>query len=339
MLERRLDTFFPFMSWAWRAYPRVARVALSHPIVTAGLIQLWEADAKAAEAEGRPAYQVPSVAINGDTPFVGLLASVFSPEQEAELRVNPLAFLMPFGGESFAAFTEPEKADTPYQKLEQVLGTIGLSGSPVIDATAYVTGQDFQSPGPLSRYANIDQAVDEATGIDLQVPSLAHGTLRAARKAITGDEDTYDPVVNKAKELIFERTGTPASDRKNVMLATQLEDPDSPLMRLAESVLDTSGAKRAIFNANSPVNVMMNTASGNARRQARLGMPFEFEEIKAMEELSPQLATLMEQENNRYKASNPAAAIQDRPRIQPRDLALARGEEKRRLLRELYGVQ
>ena len=123
------------------------------------------------------------------------------------------------------------------------------------------------------------------------------------------------------------------------MLAVQLEDPDSPLMRLAERVLDTSGAIRSGFNANSPVSVMVNTESGSARRQARLGIPFEYEEIKAMEELSPQLAKQMEQENNRYKQQNPAAAIQDRPRINPRDLALARGAEKRRLLRELYGVQ
>lgn len=109
-------------------------------------------------------------------------------------------------------------------------------------------------------------------------------------------------------------------------------------MRLAERVLDTTGAGRALFNAQSPASITVTTETAKERRKARLGMPFEYEEIEAMREVSEELADAMQAENDKYGQNNPAADVYKKPKITAAQLTLAKGAEKRRLLRELYQV-
>lgn len=326
--ERMVDRFFPFMSWSWRAYPRVARMALEHPAVTAGLIHLYKAERAQAESEGRPSYQYGTLGINNDTPLMGVLLNVFSPEQEAELRFNPLALLNPMSTDLLAAGTgAPDTGsedDSPFKKVIDTIGLTGASPSPALQTAMYLTGQDWRGPGALSRYAAFDQLPDEL-GIGYELPSLAHGTLRKGRELLTGEKDTYDPVKAKAYELVYEDTGLPVSDRRNKQLAVAIESGNSPYLDKAERVLDVSGSVRAGFNANSPVSLQLTSETKKAERKAKKdGLPHSYEEIQKWKELLPPFAKQMEAENAEWLRTHPVAAIGKKPSVS--------NEEKRRFL-------
>lgn len=236
----------------------------------------------------------------------------------------------------------------------QVTHYLSVTGRPYADVAVLIGGQDYREyriTRDEDDIAAVNAAVDafwhdnvegevapDVGGSSGELPSLAHGTLRGLREKVTGEKDTYDPVYNKAQELIYEKTGYPSADGRNVILSSQLQDKDSPLMRLAERVLDTTGAGRALFNAQSPASIAVTTETAKERRKARLGMPFEYEEIEAMREVSEELADAMQAENDKYGQNNPAADVYKKPKITAAQLTLAKGAEKRRLLRELYQV-
>lgn len=340
-LERSIDKFFPFLSWSWRNYGRVSMAVLSHPAVAAGAIQLLQAEMEDAKANKRPAYLATTVGFDKDTPLIGVLARIFSPEQEASVRINPLSVFNPFGAELFGGGKSADEADTmtPYQRAEELAGLFGASPSPVIQAGAYVTGQDYQSPSPLSRYNAVDQAFDDL-GINAEVPSLAHGTLRGAREMITGKQDTYDPIEAKLKELVFEKTGAPLSDTRNTMLAAQLAagiDPQG-LRAQAERIVDLGGGGRALFNANSPISASVVTDTAEAKRAAGQP-PHSYEDIQAAKTAGlTVLARLWTEENDQWYLQNPIAATGKNARVNPANITIARGAEKRRLLQQSMGV-
>lgn len=325
-LEQAANVPFPFMSWAWRAYPRVAYAVLQHPAVVAGILQLYQADIAQAKGEGRPGYQYGTLSIDKDTPFVGLLAKVFSPEQEAEVRFNPIAMFSPLGGEALSAVggAEDKGDQTLYQQAMDAVGLVGASPSPLLQAGAYISGQDYQSPSALSRYAPIDQAVDNAGIGFTEVPTI-QGPLRGAREMVTGKKDTYDPVLTKAYELVLEETGVPISDTRNKAIAIAIKNGDSPYLQRAERIVDVGGAGRAAFNANSPVSVQVTSETTKDKREAQLGTPYSYEEIEAVKAIDPRAAALMERKNQEFLLRNPAAAVGVKPKITARDLTIARG--------------
>jgi hypothetical protein len=310
--ESLVRKFVPFMSWSWRAYPRVAKYALAHPALSVALLHLYAADRAQAEAEGRPAYQVGTVAINKDTPLVGLLASVFTPEQEATVRLNPLSLFSPVSGElAGLGMDTGNPPENVYQQATQGLAVAGGSFNPLIQTAAYLTGADYKAPGNASRYAPIDQYLGNQTG--LEVPTI-QGPLRAARKAITGalpagaQPDTYDPVEAKAKELVFELTGKPLEDAANKQYALDIQQKTG-IYKVAEQDYLQGGALRAAANAVSPASLTTTTATTEQRRAAGQP-PFSYDDIKlAQQQNLPALVKAMNAANDAFYAQNPAAAV------------------------------
>lgn len=340
--ERMIRKFVPFMSWSWRAYPRAAKYALQHPAVAAAVLHLYAADRAQAEAEGRPGYQVGTLSIKNDTPFLGLLASAFTPEQEAELRFNPLALFTPVGGELLGVGMDQGDSGeekTGYQKAADVLKLAGGSFNPYVQSFAYLTGQDRRAPGNASRYSPIDQYIGNESGIE--APTI-QGPLRAARAAITealGDKqvDNYDPVVAKANELVMEATGKPISDESNKAIALDIRNKGQ-VYKEAEKLLLAGNARKASFNALSPQSVMATSQTKVEERKAGKE-PFSYEDIKLAQEAGlPAVVKAMQAANEDFFANNPAAAVQNKPKFTDKELMdprLARWESQNATLKRL----
>jgi hypothetical protein len=311
--EKTIRKFVPFQSWAWRAYPRAAKYALQHPAVTAGLLHLYALDRAIAAQDGRPGYTVGTVGIGPDTLFVGLLTKVFTPEQESEIRLNPLSLFSPVGGDVLSLGMDDPNASqdqTGYQKLKKGLGLAGASFNPLIQEGAYLTGQDFSAPAPGSRYSNIDLLTGDMGGPT--APTIA-GPNKALRAAITGamgnrQVDNYDPVENKANELVYEATGKVISDPSNAALALDLKN-HGPLYQQAQRLLDQGGATRAAFNAVSPVSVSSRTQT-TQDRQAAGQPPFSYDMLKQAKDAGlVDLVRQMNAANDKFYRDNPAAAV------------------------------
>lgn len=318
--ERAIGKFVPFMSWTWRAYPRMMQMVGEHPLLAATLYQLNRIDGAVAKKEQRKNYQYGTLAINKDTKLVGLLASVFTPEQEGEIRLNPLSLISPVGGEQLGIAAgegdQPLAADAGlgekvYRGVEDTLNTVGSGLNPALQALAYEMGWTYKSPSPGSRYASIDNLMSQFAPA-LDAPTV-QGPMRGLRKMITGKSDNFDPVEAKAKELIFQRTGKPVNDASNRQLAAQLAS-HTGIYAEAQRVLDSGNAGRSLFNANSPVTVMTNTAAGEQVRKSKLGLPFTYDQIQQAQVggLSG-IAQYMANENERYKMANPAAYASETP--------------------------
>lgn len=310
--EKAIRGVVPLQSWAWRAYPRAAKYALQHPAITAGLLHLYAVDRAIAQEDGRPGYTVGTIPVNTDTPFVGLLVNVFTPEQEGEVRFNPLSLFSPLGGDTLSiGMDKANEPETGYQKAKEVLGFAGASFNPLIQEGAYLSGQDYQAPAPGSRYSGLDLLAGDITGAT--APTLA-GPNKALRAGITGamgdrQEDTFDPVTNKANELVFEQTGLPVSDPGNRALAQDIRD-HGPFYQAAQRILDEGGAARAGFNAVAPVSVLSRTNTTAARQSAARDVPFSYEDIKQAQDAGQvQMVKLMQQTNEQYYAQHPAAAV------------------------------
>jgi hypothetical protein len=318
-VESALSSFFPFMSWSWRALPRSLRMLAENPMVSTALLHLYIADAAVAKAEGRPSYQAGTLEFNKDTPLVGILASLLSPDQEASIRVNPAALFTPLSAGGFVGLSDSEEMGDKnlYQTLNEITSIFGAGFNPAIQGGAYVTGADYRSPNPLSRYNAVDQLVGDITGHALDVPTI-QGPLRAAREALTGERDTFDPVKQKANELVYERTGVPVADARNKEYAKQIAKKEG-IYKEAQLVLDKSGALRAGFNAVTPITAQVTTATTKARQQASQGLPHSYEEIQAAKASDPTTATIMELDNLLYQQQHPAAAINMKPTLTKQD--------------------
>lgn len=333
-LEQTINKFVPFMSWAWRAYPRVAQAVLAHPAVAVGTLHLYEAELQQAQEKQLPGYLATTVGINKDTPLLGVLAKVFSPDQEAEVRLNPLALFSPLPGEALSALTggtqEEDPNKTGYQKAKDVAGIVGLGPNPLVQGAAYITGQDYQSPSPASRYSQIDQMFNDL-GINSPVLPTIQAPLRGLRKMISGQQDTYDPVLAKAKELVYEDTGHPLNDVRNKMVAAEIASGDSDYLRRAERIVDVQGAGRQVFNATSPQSVSVRTNT-TAARQAEGKPPFDYNDIQAVKQDSPVLAQLMQAQNDEWYRTHPAAAVGKNANVTPADMTILRGARRRAAL-------
>jgi hypothetical protein len=312
--EKMVRKFVPFMSWAWRAFPRAGKYALQHPAVTIGLLHLLAVDRQMAQAEGRPGYQVGTIGINKDTPFVGLLASTFTPEQEATVRLNPLALFSPLGGGALSlGMDDGNPPENVYQQATKALDVVGGSFNPLIQTAAYVTGADYKAPGNASRYSPIDQYLGNATGV-AEVPTI-QGPLRGARKAVTSvlpagtQADNYDPVEAKAKELVYEETGQPLEALgPNSQYAKEIATKTG-IYKRAEADYLKGGAIRASVNAASPASLTATTTTTEARRAAG-DPPFSYNDLQAAKDQGlVQVVKLMQAANDQFYAANPAAAV------------------------------
>lgn len=321
-LERGIDKVAPFMSWAWRAYPRTAMMVMQHPAVQVAAYHMYRSGIDQAERGEIANWQIGTIPVSAETPFIGALVNALTPEQEgSEMRLNPLSLVNPLGGEAvgLAAGVNEGGEKNLYQNIEAIMGAAGMSPNPLIQAGAYGLGWDYRKPGPLSRYSNIDQSFDERTGVEAEIPSLAHGPLGALREKVTGKKDYYDPVESKAEELVFDRTGLPISDERNKQYAIQVAKKEG-IYQEAERALDIGNSRRAAIGAFTPVSISVQTEEAKKARIAKKDIPYTYDEIKAIRELHPVLADIIEQDNQDYKKQNPAAAMGERGRVDKKDL-------------------
>jgi hypothetical protein len=143
-------------------------------------------------------------------------------------------------------------------------------------------------------------------------PTIA-GPNKALRAAITGamgnrQVDNYDPVENKANELVYEATGKVISDPSNAALALDLKN-HGPLYQQAQRLLDQGGATRAAFNAVSPVSVSSRTQT-TQDRQAAGQPPFSYDMLKQAKDAGlVDLVRQMNAANDQFYRDNPAAAV------------------------------
>lgn len=319
--EKLASKFLPFQSWAWRAFPRAARIALHHPLVSYALLKTYDIDQAAAKAEGRPSYQVGTIKGTAINPIAGVALRVLSPQQESELRVNPLSFLSPLPPETLAGVgAEDKKSENLYQTVKNAMGAVGAQFNPLVQGAAYATGLDYRRPGGLSRYTGIDQILGNLpNSLGGTMPAIPTALLTGARKAVTGKPDNYDPVDAKARELVFERTGFPVDDSRNKEYALQIVQKKG-IYKDAERIVNDMAGRRNILSLVSPVNTQVTSLTKVAERKAMVGVPFTKDEIYSMKDKSPELADAMQQVVDDWMLQHPDAAVQRMPYISKTEL-------------------
>lgn len=265
--EKGLRKVVPFSSWVLRALPIAGKIAADHPAFTLALLGVLVDDAKQADKEGRPGYQVGTIPIDSNTPVVGKVADVLTGGRGGTARVSALSGLLPVGGQMFAA-EEGDADDTLYQKVERWMNRAGFSFNPVIQATMYAVGQDWQRPGAMSRTANLEQALP---GPD--VASIAQGPLDFIRKQTGNSVSTTTPTERRIAQLVYEETGLPINHPENAAIAAATLDPNHPLVQRAERETQEGNVAKNLASLTVPVTVQANTdleqRIGAARQAAK----------------------------------------------------------------------
>jgi hypothetical protein len=83
--------------------------------------------------------------------------------------------------------------------------------------------------------------------------------------------------------------------------------------------LDTQGARRAVFNANTPITAQVTTNTTRDRRAASQGLPHTYDEIQEVKAKNPDAAALMEMDNLLYQIDHPAAAVNRKAKLSKQD--------------------
>lgn len=335
---------FPFATWAIKYAPVLAEIAARHPRVTAGIGGALVADAAQAQQDGRPAYQVGMIPISTETPLLGAGARVLLGGQSGTARVNPLGLLSPYGGQTVASGlgdTPLDSATTPYQHIMNYANIIGLSPHPLIQAGAYVTGQDFKGPNSLSRTAGLEQLPQLLPGpLGATMPSMQN-TLDAARNLISGQGSTaQDPAARRFGELVLATTGKPLADPTN----SAYLDPNNPQAQALhdratrEAIL--SGAARNAYSFTSPLAATAQGTEAQAASKAR-GIVTEAQNYAAHLPAGEKAA--LQQRITAYQQAHPETLVYDGATKQAlAQLRLAAWERQNATLRavpELYNVQ
>lgn len=322
--QRYLDYAVPFLGWARRAYPKTIEIAANHPTASLILYKLMEADAENAEAEGRPSWQVGTIPFDTDTPLVGGPLRLLADGRDAEARLDVMQGLMPLPGGSLGGVTDLDEAETPYDKLRAAFDIAGAGFSPPLEYAAYALGMTDKPPRSVSRTAGLEASAPGPT-----MPSLSNGALNFIRE----QQDKFgisDPVVNVAKELVFEKTGLPVSDPANKQYALEIERRTG-VYEEAKNVYEGSGASRNVLSLFNPFGLSVQSETGAEARGALAQRPFDGNDLQRLREENPQAAVIAAQLNNAYKQANPEAAVYDNPRLtaaDKRDPRLLEWEDK-----------
>lgn len=295
---------FPFSSWAINYAPTLAKIAVRHPIATSGVLLALIRDAQAAEREGRKGYSIGTIPISTEAPLIGGLVRARLGGQQGTLRLDPLAAVLPWGGELIAGIDAGEDK-TLYENAKALAAPLGLNPHPIIDAAAFAFDQNFATPGGLSRTKGVEEALGELLG-DLGVPSLpgSQVALNALRGRVSPDADQasgYDPVLRRYAELYFAKYGRTLSDPKS---RKDLTEPIPDLWEQAEDEVARSGLVGGLLSVGTPLSATAQSRERVAADKAKSGLPHPYGELQG---LSGPAKTKAEKENEAYTKKNPAA--------------------------------
>lgn len=322
--ERAVSKVVPFARWQLRSTPVLAEIARRHPRGTALLAAGSVGAAQQAEEEQLRPYQAGTVPATDETPGIGGLVRARLGGLAGTVRANPLAAFVPYGPENLLADDLPDDP-TGYQRATNLAGRVGFSANPIVQALAYVAGQDYRAPGNLSRTAGLEGLADvppvllrahlrsqgqhaAAEAIpDLAIPS-GRALLDAGRTLLSpvtgaGVSDST-PELRRYAELVLAETGLPISDPSNAEYVTGLGKPGNGLWDRA--VLDAR-MMAAAGNVASMTAVVATTAQteGSVAAQAAGKLPWTDFQISQM---TPQAARTAEAENAAAIRANPAIA-------------------------------
>jgi hypothetical protein len=266
---------FWLAGWSTRMAPVYAQIAARHPGVSMAIGGALAGQARGLKAEGLPPWAIGGI----DTP-IG--------------RVNPLTPL-PFSGELAgeavqALGGDEGEARTPYQTFEGIAGGLGLPVNPVVGTAAYIAGQTPKRPGDLDRYAGPTNALPGPT-----LPIDYGAMLDKARQIVTGLEagdlaaGKKPPASEADKEfarLVYERTGLPLSDPRNIgaVIDSLADDPDTLAARWrkeAEANVAGRQGKQGVVSAVSPLTVSRIDPLARQANIGRQNQPYSYEQISA----------------------------------------------------------
>jgi hypothetical protein len=322
--ERAVGRVAPFSRWQIRSAPVLAEIARDHPRAAAALAATSFAQAERAKEEKLKPYQAGTVPVGTDDTLLGGLARARLGGVAGTVRANPLSAFVPFGAENLAGEELPADA-TGYQRAVSVLGRAGFSPNPILQALAYVGGQDYRAPGNLSRTAGIEGLADLGPvllraylrsqgqkGKAEDIPNLAIPSGRALLDAgrtllapVTGasvSEST--PETRRYAELVLAETGQPLSDPANRRYLERMGDAGEPLWERAVAESRLLAAAGNIVGLASPVQTTAQTAEAVAAQQAG---PLPHTSYAISQAPRGQQAR-MRAENERAAAANPAVA-------------------------------
>lgn len=260
-----LGRVFPFSRYAMQFAPVGLEMVKRHPVIAGATAAGLGASAYAVSQNEEAPWNAGSIPISTETPGLGALARLRLGGQSGTWRVDPLSnFTGPLSAETFTGGGLP--TDTTYDKAKSLIGKVGFSPHPAMDAIASLTGQTNRNPGPMSRTAPIEQAAELVPGMPT-VPSV-QGAFNTAKAKVTGKSvDDFDPVARHYAEMVYERTGKPMSDRRNLEYLERMGDVDDPLWRRARQEVRLANLVGSLVSNLTPLS---QTATGaGAERVSR----------------------------------------------------------------------
>jgi hypothetical protein len=290
-----LGPLAPFVQWQIRYTPVLAEIAARNPVATRLTL--------GAMAQGS------TVDISTETPVLGAAARLRLGGQAGTVKVNPFAAVTPYSPESLNQAPELPEDATLYQRATNLGGKVGIRPHPLIQALAYVGGQDYRAPSSLSRTAGLEGLAD----IPLQLAGVPNGpSVRGALDAgrqllspVTGAGiPQSDPTATRYAELVLRTTGRPLSDPANRGYMETIGERDNPLW--VRALLESRGLAAA-GNATgmvAPVPVTARSAEGLGAKAAPK-LPVTIGQIRAAP--ASDRAALLDA-YQRAAASSPASA-------------------------------
>lgn len=307
--EDKAGKVFPFIRWPLHYGPVLAEVAANNPRLAAVAAGLLAAQQEEAKQGGLKAYERLSTPITTETPVLGALARARLGGQSGTVRLNLPGSVLPYT--QLLGGVEMPQGDTAtgYEKAKSALGAAGMSPNPLIQAGAYVLGQDYQSPGALSRTAGLEalpRLLPGAAG-RLEMPgvgTLLDTTRQFLAPATGAHTSEYDPTYRRYAELVLQTTKKPLSDAANQHYLLQDTEAAQALYQQAEREVVLAGAAGNVYSLTSPISATARGEAAQAAQTAKAGVPFDRARIDAS--TSGTLQELMRATNDRYSQANPA---------------------------------
>ncbi len=256
------------------------------------------------------------IPIPADTPVLGGLVNQELGGAPGEGSVSPASLVAPVPASAGSVGDNLDKAQNPYQQAQAIMGAAGFQFNPLITTAMYILGPDKFGPGTQSRFAGAEQGLGGP-----QVPTIKT-PLDNARKAISGQfPGGGDPVQTRLNEIVLRTTGKPLDAPENHALAVRLQqDPNDPLWQQARDEALHGNAAKSIASGILPLTVSAKTDVKAQGDQAKKGIPFTPEDIKAAQDAGNQvMVQTMQAVNQQYKQQNPAAAVNDKPALSARE--------------------
>lgn len=335
---KALRVVSPFARWSTQALPRGLEQLAKRPGGAVVLANMLKAERQYLADEGLPSYLLGSVPLPTSLPGVGAMTG----GRDGTTWVNPLSVVSPV--DPGAMDPEALTSGKGYDRVVAAGGLAGLSPGTAVSEIAYALGLTDRRPGPASRLAKLVAAADNPQP-GASVPDVVGLASRGVRAAVTGKPqyapDT--PTATTIKELVYERTGKPLADPRNLAYQLAAADPTSSLSQEADTRTRLALASQNVVGLVSPANVTTRTATADVKQRAvaatsafdtdaqralKGGAPFTPAQLATLDLLAPgasqvarrlrtpdERAALASQANDLLKAAVPASQIGYSPAV------------------------